>query len=188
MKECEVPAVRRLFSFLVVLVMLCGCGFASETFLAQDIALKMAENMPEMQDVREAALEDASNRVIWTDSRTNQKCALMVYADASEAEKAAVTMGTRYTSVRAVENCLLAIDSDLSMAVIDDYTQLLADILDVEIVETRPDYILNVNTKKFHYPDCSSVKEMKESNKQEYSGVREELIAQSYEACKRCNP
>ena len=49
-------------------------------------------------------------------------------------------------------------------------------------------YILNTNTKKFHYPDCSSVKRMKESNKQEYTGSREEIISQGYEPCNNCDP
>ena len=49
-------------------------------------------------------------------------------------------------------------------------------------------YILNTNTKKFHYPDCPSVDDMKEKNKKEFSGSRDELIARGYEPCKRCNP
>lgn len=49
-------------------------------------------------------------------------------------------------------------------------------------------YILNTNTKKFHYPDCSSVRDMKEKNKQVYTGRREELISEGYSPCKRCNP
>ena len=49
-------------------------------------------------------------------------------------------------------------------------------------------YIANTNTKKFHVPDCSSVKDMKESNKLYFTGTREELIEQGYQPCKRCNP
>ena len=50
------------------------------------------------------------------------------------------------------------------------------------------DYILNKNTKKFHYPYCSSVRDMKETNKQEYSGSRDELIERGYSPCGRCKP
>ncbi|MDE7318701.1 MAG: DNA/RNA non-specific endonuclease, partial [Lachnospiraceae bacterium] len=50
------------------------------------------------------------------------------------------------------------------------------------------DYILNTSTKKFHYPTCGSVKQMKESNKQAYTGSRDEVIAQGYDPCKKCNP
>lgn len=49
-------------------------------------------------------------------------------------------------------------------------------------------YILNTSSKKFHRPDCSSVTQMKNSNKKEFSGSREELISQGYDPCKRCNP
>ena len=50
------------------------------------------------------------------------------------------------------------------------------------------DYIGNANTKKFHYPDCSSVKKMKESNKVALHGTRDEIIAMGYDPCQRCNP
>lgn len=49
-------------------------------------------------------------------------------------------------------------------------------------------YILNTNTKKFHYPYCNSVNQMKEKNKREYTGTRDEVISQGYAACKNCNP
>lgn len=55
-------------------------------------------------------------------------------------------------------------------------------------VSTGTEYILNTNTKKFHYPSCSSVKQMKASNKKEYTGSRDDLIAQRYDPCKKCNP
>lgn len=54
-------------------------------------------------------------------------------------------------------------------------------------VSTGTEYILNTNTKKFHYPSCSSVKQMKASNKKEYTGSRDDLIAQGYDPCKKCN-
>lgn len=49
-------------------------------------------------------------------------------------------------------------------------------------------YILNTNTKCFHYPSCSSVDEMKDKNKQEYTGTRDELITEGYKPCGRCKP
>lgn len=64
-----------------------------------------------------------------------------------------------------------------------------------EPVQTEPQqstsaasYILNTNSKKFHYPDCSSVDQMNESNKQEFFGTRDEAIAQGYDPCGRCSP
>ena len=49
-------------------------------------------------------------------------------------------------------------------------------------------YILNKNTKKFHLPGCSSVKQMSEKNKWYFDGTRKEAIAKGYVPCKRCNP
>lgn len=49
-------------------------------------------------------------------------------------------------------------------------------------------YILNTNSKKFHYPYCSSVDQMSEENKEEYIGGRDDLISAGYDPCKRCNP
>lgn len=50
------------------------------------------------------------------------------------------------------------------------------------------DYVLNTNSKKFHYPSCSSVDDMKESNKDYYTGSRDDLIASGYSPCGRCHP
>ena len=49
-------------------------------------------------------------------------------------------------------------------------------------------YILNTNTKKFHKPDCYSVKQMSEKNKKKYKGSRKSLINEGFSPCKNCNP
>ena len=49
-------------------------------------------------------------------------------------------------------------------------------------------YILNTNTKKFHYPSCSSVGDIKEKNKREFTGARDEAIVQGYSPCGKCHP
>lgn len=50
------------------------------------------------------------------------------------------------------------------------------------------EYILNRNTGVFHYPWCSSVDQMKESNKIYFTGDRQEAIDDGYRPCKRCEP
>lgn len=58
-----------------------------------------------------------------------------------------------------------------------------------DVGDERPvSYVLNTNTGKFHYPGCSSVLAMKDSNKQLFYGARDEAVAAGYEPCKRCNP
>ena len=48
-------------------------------------------------------------------------------------------------------------------------------------------YIGNKNSMIFHYASCSSVAQMKESNKVKFT-QRSSAIAQGYRPCKNCNP
>ena len=49
-------------------------------------------------------------------------------------------------------------------------------------------YILNKNTKKIHLPSCYSVDQMKESNKEYYTGDIDDLLDRGYTRCGNCNP
>lgn len=49
-------------------------------------------------------------------------------------------------------------------------------------------YILNTSSKKFHLPTCSYAQSIKESNRGEFTGQREDLILQGYDPCGTCNP
>ena len=49
-------------------------------------------------------------------------------------------------------------------------------------------YVLNVGTKKFHLPTCSSATEIKAENRKESNESRDTLIAQGYAPCGRCHP
>lgn len=55
-------------------------------------------------------------------------------------------------------------------------------------VSNETTYVLNTNSKKFHYPYCSSVDDMAPHNRQDVIWSREEIIAAHYQPCKRCNP
>ena len=57
-----------------------------------------------------------------------------------------------------------------------------------ESVVTGTTYTVNKNTKKFHYPYCSSADDIKPQNRKEFTGDRGELIESGYSPCKRCNP
>lgn len=50
------------------------------------------------------------------------------------------------------------------------------------------DYIANKKTKVFHLPSCTAVSSMNENNKIYHKGDREQLVADGYTPCKRCNP
>ena len=49
-------------------------------------------------------------------------------------------------------------------------------------------YVLNNNTKKFHKPSCSSVKTIKDKNREDTTKSRDEIIGSRYDPCKKCNP
>lgn len=49
-------------------------------------------------------------------------------------------------------------------------------------------YVLNKNTHKFHRPDCSGAADIKEKNREEFTGTREEVIKQGYQPCTKCKP
>ena len=74
-------------------------------------------------------------------------------------------------------------DSHLDNSVTESSSQ--AAVSDSANVQT---YVLNTNTHKFHNPGCSSVKQIKDGNRQDYTGGRDDLISMGYEPCKKCNP
>lgn len=57
-----------------------------------------------------------------------------------------------------------------------------------QVSSDEKSYVLNVNTKRFHYEDCSSVSDMQNKNKAVSEKTREELIADGYSPCGICNP
>lgn len=62
-------------------------------------------------------------------------------------------------------------------------------VQDGEVVqEEQNTYILNRNTKKFHFPSCGSAADIHSENRAEFTGTRQELLDAGYEPCKRCNP
>ena len=52
----------------------------------------------------------------------------------------------------------------------------------------KQSYILNKKTKKFHRPDCSSIKHMKSANRESFTGKRDDLLKLGYAPCKVCDP
>ena len=49
-------------------------------------------------------------------------------------------------------------------------------------------YVLNKSTKKFHKPTCGDVKKMKDSNRVDYFGTRQEVVNMGYKPCGHCSP
>ncbi len=49
-------------------------------------------------------------------------------------------------------------------------------------------YILNTNRKLIHWPTCSSVPKISNSNKNVFTGTKQSLIDQGYQSCDICKP
>lgn len=53
---------------------------------------------------------------------------------------------------------------------------------------SKQKYVLNTNTKKFHYPSCKSVTQMAAHNKKVETTTRGSLINRGYSPCGNCRP
>lgn len=49
-------------------------------------------------------------------------------------------------------------------------------------------YIVNIETKKFHYEDCGVAIKTKDENKESYNGTVDWLLDNGYEPCGKCKP
>lgn len=47
-------------------------------------------------------------------------------------------------------------------------------------------YVLNVNSGKFHLPDCPSVSKMSDRNKREVTSTIDQMVAEGYSPCANC--
>jgi hypothetical protein len=93
----------------------------------------------------------------------------------------------------ATSNTLFDTISQYSTEELLQLRQLIDDELEQRNVipdeaPSSPTYILNTNTRRFHYPSCASVGSMKVKNKAEFFGTREEAIQKGYKPCGNCQP
>ena len=49
-------------------------------------------------------------------------------------------------------------------------------------------YVLNTNTRRFHLPECSSARSIKEKNRSTFTGTREDILELGYKPCGNCHP
>lgn len=130
-------------------------------------------------------LRDAEVTVYRTDLQGDIVCKsdgtnVTFSTDKNADNDAIMTAGTSNGSKNASESEEVKTETESAAANIKE--------TEAQTVSEETTYILNTNTKKFHYPSCSSVKQMAEKNKKEYIGTREEVINQGYDPCKRCKP
>ena len=78
--------------------------------------------------------------------------------------------------------------TSLESVFITDTIQTTTEIPVTEPDAQSPDYILNTNTGKFHYPDCPSVELMSEETKLYFTCNKESLLEYGYSSCRKCKP
>ncbi len=116
-----------------------------------------------------------------TETLTEQKAAFV------ETEELPV-VDTEKTTTEALTETVEAVTEDISQTTTEATTEeIITEESAIEEVIEK-DYVLNTNTRKFHKPSCKSVKQMKDKNKEEYRGTRDDVINMGYEPCKNCNP
>ena len=54
--------------------------------------------------------------------------------------------------------------------------------------QKEADYVVNLNTGKFHLPSCPSARSIRQENRLEFFGTREELLALRFVPCGTCKP
>lgn len=186
--------MKRFMAFFVILLLACAMipAMAAGDLSGTEIVERMAETIPEITDIA-SYLEQGDpdgllgqpgsylDKITWMDQRVGELCTLEIYASAETAGQAA-------GEDIQLEDYVLRLSDKLSATEVEAYRAALSDIAGISEKENAAEYILNTNTKKFHWPSCSSVKTIKDSNKQVYNGDREDLIDQGYEPCKRCDP
>lgn len=140
-----------------------------------------------LTDGRKAVLEELLNEIPY--SKDNVKDAF--YNGAISGED---VLFLYYKLISAIEDKYNEGDllNILSLGDYPDGSQSVRGLANVQddssSVPTGTRYILNTNTKKFHEPSCSSVDDMKDSNKAAFGGTRSEAIAIGYDPCGRCKP
>ena len=84
------------------------------------------------------------------------------------------------------KNIVFSVDGDENSDTLTDPEKIPSQPSEPD--KNEHDYVLNTGSKKFHYPSCSSVKNMSEENKAFYTGTRDDLISDGYKPCGVCNP
>ena len=110
----------------------------------------------------------------------------------TKAPETTTTKAPQTTSATATETTTAAPPPATTEATATEAPETTAQTTEEEPPETSDQiqytYVLNINSKKFHYPSCKSVEQMKETNRKYVTWSREEAIANGYEPCGNCHP
>ncbi len=200
--------MKKLWAILLAMALLCAAAHAEGAGAVLDYVEGELNLTPET--VEQAFSSDALNMILSQDGQ-----AVVTWTDAAQSMAYALTgpqadmaeIYSRLIPLADWDACALYDGGERLMgcdgtdaAALKDYTASFAAYFsgDAQAAADAPaqsdefdaaaDYVLNTNTKRFHFPTCPSVTQMKPENRQSYTGSREDLIAEGYKPCGNCKP
>lgn len=197
--------MKKLLVVLLALAMLCAGAQASGIDAVLDYVQGTLALKPETAE--QAFVNDALNLIVdgdqafitWTDSERSLAYGLTGPADYMAEIYVQLVPLAAWDTCALYENEARVLVYDHtegapadSAASYDEYAASVAARFapdePTQAEEEGKDYVLNTNTKRFHYPHCPSVDQMKSKNRQYYHGTRDDLIASGYKPCGNCKP
>ena len=174
--------IPRVLTLLLLLCLLCACGASEPRNWVPVGGGSQAHTDPSHSIQTEKTAEVSTEAVPQTAAPTAPHSTKPETDSSGDAESSAETLVPDFVAVLSTEASAETLDTETP----PDKGQPASPESTEEPLPIT--YVVNTNTKKFHEPSCSSVSDMKESNKWYFNGTREELIQQGYEPCKRCKP
>lgn len=86
-----------------------------------------------------------------------------------------------------LQGTVVFVSDGTNITVNKDPVEYESETSDTDSTRGENGYVLNIKSKKIHYPDCESVKTIKEENKG-YTDDFEEAVSQGYTPCGSCKP
>lgn len=197
--------MKKVWILVLALLLVCHSAFASEVSSVTDYVRNTYQYTPyqaEQESIQNALnlIVSSDNQAIitWTDSELSRIYAIEDSADALLAAYCSMI------SLMDWDSCTVYIDqqpiaaygasstAETILNSLGDFESFVDQYFSIDDPTSELDsigaYVVNTNTKKFHYPDCPSVNQMKQKNRQDYTGSRDDLIAQGYKPCGNCKP
>lgn len=172
-KKKRSERIQVIVILLIVALCLFGCATVG-TEKEASVTLSNSETELQGQDSEEVT-EEQTEEVIEevTEAVTEEVNEAVTEVVAEEATDVMKEMATEETTQMPTEEAT---------------EEVIQEVVESQDPVQTNTYILNTNTKKFHIPGCKSVNKMKDSNKAEYTGTRDDVIAQGYLPCGNCHP
>ncbi len=182
--------MKKIVGLILICLALLGMTAFAETEIitpAFDLSQRMTiaeavEITPETDpDGLLNALEGYSSKISWTDAISGDACYLEYFESHDAAAARVVVLTAENENAVQIGQYVMRLGANVSEEDAENYRAAFS-----EAAGTA--YVANKNTDKFHHADCSSVPQIKEKNRMDFTGDRQALIDQGFVPCKRCKP